>query len=208
MSSDFQNQNVYESFRTGMAGYHEWHERSSLVVQAGMVVGWAALMGVLAQVSIPLEPVPFTMQVFGVLLGAVLLGIRKGVAAQGLYVGAGFLGVPWFAGFSTGVMVIFTTGYLVGFVVAAGFVAAAVHALRIRSFFGLVGAMTIGLAVIYVLGWLWLAYAAPLPTGGHGIGPQAAFVTGVAPFVPADAAKILMAAGIAIPFLPGRVPRA
>jgi biotin transport system substrate-specific component len=191
----------YERFRADVIRFHEWHREINLALQVLLVLAWAGVMGLLAQIAVPFYPVPFTMQTFGVVFGAVLLGMRKGVAAQAVYVGAGYLGVPWFQGFQAGVQVVTTTGYLVGFIVAACFIAFAVHRLRIRTYWGLVGAMTIGAAIIFVLGWLWLAFFAPIP-GTHGFGAWNAFLLGVLPFIPGDIAKIMAAAGLALPFLP------
>src|SRR4051794_35197365 len=72
------------------------------VADAVLVVGAAGLVGLSAQVSIPLWPVPLTLQTFAVLLGAAALGSVRGVLAMGLYLLAGVAGVPWFSDGSSG----------------------------------------------------------------------------------------------------------
>ena len=69
-----------------------------------VVLAGAAVIGLCAQVAVPLPgtPVPFTLQTFAVLVVAAALGPRRGVAAVALYVGAGVAGVPWFAPVATG----------------------------------------------------------------------------------------------------------
>lgn len=195
------NRRAYGGMRGGVVSFHDWHRQTSFAMQLIMILSWAGVMGLLAQISIPQIPVPFTMQTFGVVLGAVLLGTRNGALAQGVYVGAGVAGLPWFQGFAGGWAVFTgtTLGYLVAFPVAAVLVGLMVNGFRIRSFYGLVGVMTLGSAVILLLGWAWLAYGVgPLV---H-MGAYEAFKVGVLPFLIGDVAKVFIAAGIALPFLP------
>jgi biotin transport system substrate-specific component len=52
--------------------------------------------------------------------------------------------------------------------------------------------MTVGLAVVFTSGVLWLAlFAAPAP-----IGMRAAIATGLVPFFPADVFKLFVAAAV------------
>src|SRR5438067_6276539 len=93
---------------------------------AALVVAYAVLVGLVAQVVIPLPhtPVPITGQTFGVLLGGMALGWKRGLAGMALYAAAGAAGVPWFAGHSGGFSVITgpTAGYILGFVLAGAVV--------------------------------------------------------------------------------------
>src|ERR1700694_5220745 len=93
------------------------------VRDAILVVSYAALVGLLAQVVIPLPftPVPITGQTFGVLLGGMALGWRRALAGMAVYVALGLVGLPWFARGTGGFAVVRAPsfGYLVGFVVAA-----------------------------------------------------------------------------------------
>jgi biotin transporter BioY len=57
-------------------------------------------------------------------------------------------------------------------------------------------AMLVGLAIIYTSGTLWLAYFARLASNSAAVGLSAALVSGVYPFVVADLAKLVTAAGI------------
>src|SRR5262245_32107441 len=70
---------------------------------------------------VPGNPVPFTFQTFGVLLSAGALGFRRGIAASGLYLLIGAIGLPVFAGGTHGVDIVLgaTGGYLIGVVVAS-----------------------------------------------------------------------------------------
>ncbi len=75
---------------------HKPRRRSGCGTHVGLVVGAAAITAVCAQVSFG-YPVPTTLQTFAVLGAGALLGARRGVASQLLYLGAGATGMPVFA---------------------------------------------------------------------------------------------------------------
>lgn len=161
----------------------------------------AAFTAVAAQITIPLEPVPFTLQVLAVILTGLLLGPRYGALAMGIYLLVGAVGVPVFAGFRGGLGVLFgdTGGYLLAYPLAAalaGMAAGAVaNASRQR---GLVAGFLWGsaaLAVIYALGATWLAILA-------GLSPAAALAAGVLPFVVFDLIKVGLATLVAVAVAP------
>ncbi|MFQ5511885.1 MAG: biotin transporter BioY [Candidatus Krumholzibacteriia bacterium] len=81
---------------------------------------FAGLTFVGANIRIPLQPVPITLQTLFVLLAGAFLGPRAGSLGQWFYVGFGALGLPVFAGSAAGWAVISgpTGGYLLGFLVA------------------------------------------------------------------------------------------
>ena len=161
-----------------------------------LVVGYAVLVGLLAQlvIKLPFTPVPITGQTFGVLLGGMALGSRRALLGMLLYVLAGLVGVPWFAGGEHGFSILSAAsfGYLIGFVVAA----AALGLLAERGFdrkpLLTLLAMVIGTAIIYFFGvtWLWNSYHLSIGT---------AIQLGMTPFLLGDAIKALLAAGL----LPG-----
>jgi biotin transport system substrate-specific component len=160
---------------------------------------FAALVGAFAYVSFPfpVSPAPVTLQVLGVFLAGVFLGPLWGGAALVLYLTAGALGAPVFAGGSAGFgeLVGATAGYLWSYPVAAALVGAVVHrgaALRDLDAVSvpvLVGAMAAGTVVIYAMGVVGLYFVLDLT-------PVEAFVQGAAVFLPAEAAKVAAAVGI------------
>src|SRR6056297_3388643 len=83
-----------------------------------IILSAAILMAALSQVTVPLLPVPVTGQTLGVLLIGIMLGRRRAVAAMLTYLGMGMIGLPVFAGATTGLAVFVgpTGGYLLGFV--------------------------------------------------------------------------------------------
>lgn len=161
----------------------------------------AAFTAVAAQITIPLEPVPFTLQVLAVVLTGLLLGPRYGALAMAIYVLVGAIGVPVFAGFRGGLGIVFgdTGGYLLAYPLAAavaGLAAGTVANSTRRR--GLVAGLlwgTVALAVIYALGATWLAFLANLSL-------RAALAAGVLPFVPFDLIKVGLATLVAVAVAP------
>ena len=76
----------------------------SRAVSLGLVVGFALLTALAAQVVIPLPftPVPITGQTFTVLLAGAALGGTLGAASMALYLLLGAVGLPFFAEGSSG----------------------------------------------------------------------------------------------------------
>ncbi|MFZ2490607.1 MAG: biotin transporter BioY [Thermoanaerobaculia bacterium] len=156
-----------------------------------LVIGASFLIAIAAQISLPLPftPVPLTLQPLAVILIGAALGSTRGAAAAALYLAEGFGGLPVFAQGIGGPAVLMgaTAGYLFAFPFAA-FTAGWISERgwgnsAVRSIAGMLAA----LAVIYAGGWSWLSML---------VGPQAAFVAGVVPFVLADAVKVAIAAAL------------
>jgi biotin transport system substrate-specific component len=160
------------------------------------IVLGAALTAAAAQVSIPVpgSPVPITGQTFAVLLTAAALGPLRGLAAQGLYLALGLVGMPVFAGAAHGPHVVFgaSGGYLVGFLAAAAIVGAGARRGADRSAVRTLLLFALASAVIYTIGTAWLCLDTGMSLG-------AGISAGVTPFIPGDVAKALLAAGL----LPG-----
>lgn len=162
---------------------------------AALVIGFALLTALAAQITIPLSwtPVPLTGTTFAVLLAGATLGWRAGGASQLLYVALGLVGLPFYQGgesgwtYATGA----TGGYLVGFVVAAALVGLLAERHQDRSLLTSIPAMLAGTAVIYLLGVTWLGHVLDA-------GATTALEKGLLPFVIGDSLK-LVAAGSLLP---------
>ena len=90
-------------------------------LDAGLVIAGAAVVALLAQVEIPLWPVPITGQTLGVIVVGAALGAWRGAAALTTYLLAGLAGLPVFAGFTGTVAAVGkpSFGFIIGFVFAA-----------------------------------------------------------------------------------------
>lgn len=130
----------------------------SLLADVLLVVGAAAFVGVLAQISFYIHPfiVPFTGQTLGVLLVGSTLGVRRAIAAMTLYMAAGLAGLPWFAGATHGYSPLFF-GYLIGFILSATLMSFLAAKGNDRNVVSALGLFIIGELAIYAVGVPWLA---------------------------------------------------
>ncbi|MHB8172638.1 MAG: biotin transporter BioY [Thermincolia bacterium] len=156
---------------------------------------FGGLTAVGAMMTIPLPtPVPFTMQVFFVILAGILLGPRWGALSQLVYVLMGSLGLPVFAGGTGGFMKLVgpTGGYLIGYIAAAFVVGLITRGRPNNIWWTFIGSLA-GLTVIYLLGTTQLALVA-------GMSPEKAIAAGVVPFILFDLIKIMAASflGVAV----------
>ena len=142
---------------------------------------FAALIAICAWIALPLPPVAFTLQTFGILMALGVLGGKRGTAAIGLYLALGFLGLPVFAGFrgGAGAPLDATGGFLWGFV-AGGL--ACWGAERLGKLPGLVLCQL----AVYLCGILWFSRWA-------GCTLWAAALTCVVPYLVFDAIKLWLA---------------
>lgn len=119
----------------------------------------ASLTALSAQVELrtPLTPVPFTLQLLPVLLSGALLGRAWGALSQELYLAAGMLGVPVFAGGAAGLGVFtnaLSAGYLIGYVPAAYLVGWVAESRTVRPRRSLLLLSAAGLAILVTLALL------------------------------------------------------
>lgn len=176
--------------------------RASTITRAALM---AAVTAVAAQIAIPLQPVPFSLQVLAVILCGLLLGARVGALAQAVYVLVGAVGVPVFYSFTGGLGHILgpTGGYLISYPLAAAVAGLATTTVttapRVRAL--LTGFLwgCAGLVVIYALGTTWLAVVSHLT-------PAQAIAAGVAPFIAFDLIKVALAALVAVAAAPAIGP--
>ncbi len=168
----------------------------SLLRDTALVIGFAVMVGILAQVAIPLPftPVPITGQTFGVLVGGLVLGWRRALAGMALYTLAGLAGVPWFAQAHGGWRALYlpSFGYILGFVVAASLLGELAERRLDRWPLTTFAAMVAGSLVIYLFGVTWLAATLHVSL-------LKGIQLGVLPFLLGDLIKSLLAAGL----LPG-----
>jgi len=166
---------------------NSWHKSSAVIV--GIL-----LVSLLAQTRffIPDNPVPITLQGFGVLMLGGVLGWRLGlIAATGYYL-VGMAGLPVFASGSEGVDYVIhgvTGGYLLGFIVSAGVVGFLSQRgwNRGRSLWP----MLIGSLLIYAPAMIWLSvFDFSWPAEGKMLS------SALYPFLPGDILKLMAAAAV------------
>ena len=165
----------------------------------------AAVMCVIAPISLPIGPISVTGGTLAIYLTAYLLGPWRGLAATAVYLLAGFAGLPVFSNYMGGAGRLLgpTGGYLVGYLpmmLLAGL--AAEQALRrfggqgrgeralalAIAFFG----MALATAVLYAFGTAWYCVQA-------GVDLQTALAACVLPFIPFDLMKTVLALLTGVP---------
>jgi len=156
----------------------------------GLVAG-AALVTVLAQVAIPLWPVPITGQTLAVLLVGSTLGAVRGAISMVLYALLGLVGLPVFSDGSHGAGVLFgaTGGYIVGFIISAALVGWLAERQWDRKILKAIVTFVAGSVVVFAVGLPWLAVVlhTDLPT---------TLQYGLYPFIIGGIIKAAIAAGL------------
>lgn len=163
-------------------------DQTRMLVYASLM---AALTAAGAYIAIPIGPVPIVLQNLFIYLSALLLGRKWGTASVGVYLLAGALGLPIFAG-GTGGIARFagpTGGYLVGFLPAV-YVIGALAERKIPGGIRDVLAMIVGTLIIYACGVTWLKVLT-------GMTAAMALAVGMYPFILGDALKIAAAVPLA-----------
>ncbi len=170
----------------------------TLVTDAALVIAGTALVAALAQVAIPLWPVPVTGQTLAVLLVGASLGAARGAASLGLYALLGAIGLPIYSDAASGwsVLVGPTGGYIIGFVLSAAIVGWAAARRWDRGWLKAAVTFIGGSLVVFAVGLPWLSYS----LGGFGLPNdlQSTLVAGFYPFIIGG----LIKAGIAAALLP------
>ena len=154
---------------------------------------FVALTALGARLSVPIGPVPVSLQTLVVSLAGLLLGARLGAYSQLTYLAVGAAGLPVFAqGAGLAYLLGPTGGYLLAFPVAAaltGWLAQRITTTGPRGVALLVVATLLGTLPVFLGGWAQLtAY-----TGD----PARAFAVGVLPFIAGDVVKVLLAVLVA-----------
>ncbi len=128
----------------------------NILVQGLWIVTFTVLTAIGAQIEIPYQPVPLTLQTFFVLLAGAILGKRNGTLSMCLYLLVGVIGLPVFSGWSFGFAKIIgpTGGYLLSFPIAA-FIIGYLNQRQNNFYLSLI-TMFVGIFIIFSLGTLHL----------------------------------------------------
>lgn len=148
---------------------------------------FAALTAVGAFMKIQIGVVPFTFQYFFCALSGALLGSKRGIISQLVYVGMGLIGIPIFTN-GGGPTYVFqpTFGYLLGFILCSFIIGWFVERMEKVSFVKVLMATVAGLLVVYLVGVPYLYMIVKLYFGKAAYTFNAALVAGFVPFIGPD----------------------
>lgn len=151
----------------------------------------AALLCILAPVSLPLAPVPVSLGTLAIYLVALSVPLRQSCTAVLLYLCLGALGLPVFASYAAGIGVLLgpTGGYLLSFVCMALLIGSMTR--KERGFFSMIGILVLATCVCYLFGTLWFVMQTK-STFAY------ALSVCVVPFLTVDGCKIFLAALVGV----------
>ncbi|PZF28431.1 biotin transporter BioY [Curtobacterium sp. MCLR17_045] len=167
-----------------------------LATDAALVAGGALFTAAMAQLEVPMWPVPITGQTLAVVLVGATLGARRGMLSLLVYAVAGLAGAPFFADMQGGLQALAlpSFGYVIGFIPAAGLVGWLARRNWDRNVGRAAAAMLLASAIPFVTGLPYLAVA--LGQLGAPNDVQSVLAAGLYPFIVGGIAKALIAAGI------------
>ena len=153
------------------------------IVLVGVFV---AIISICAWISIPMVPIPITLQILGVFITASILGAKLGTVSIIIYILLGAVGLPVFSNFTGGFGILLspTGGFIIGFIFTAltiGVITSLKNSILTNTL-----AMLLGLLLCYTFGTVWYCIYANVD-----------FITAVlicvVPFLIGDAVKIATA---------------
>ena len=176
--------------------YEVLFKQRNVLLDVFMILFSIAFMAIMANIRIPLWPVPITMQTFGVFLIAFFFGSRKGFLAILAYLLAGLVGFSVFAGYKSGIGALIgpTGGDIVGFIFMVLIVGLMIERGYGRTKGSVLLCMLVGEVVLYTFGlaglWLFLGNVSFFEV----------LMLGFVPFIIGDFLKILGAVAL-FPYL-------
>lgn len=161
--------------------------RTKQMVLIALMTAVTCVLGPLS-IPLPFSPVPISLTNFAIFLAIFVLGMENGTISFIIYLLLGAVGVPVFSSFRGGFQVLAgpTGGYLIGFIFLALIMGFALDHSDRKLVPTIIG-MIIGMVVCYAFGTVWLAKLLSLSF-------KEGLMMGVIPYLPGDAAKIIIAA--------------
>jgi biotin transport system substrate-specific component len=175
-----------------------------LLANLATVVLGTLLLTLSAKISVPVMPVPVTLQTFAVAILAASFGWRIGVATVALYLVQGLAGLPVFAT-GGGIDYIFrpSFGFIVGYLPMAYIIGRAADLGASGKVLVLFITMVVADALVFAFGFAWLLVVVNLIVGAGGDVPGwldagnlvgSAFDGAIKPFMLWDVLKMAFAA--------------
>jgi len=164
-------------------------DQKSRLFQGGAILLGSLFLAICSWISVPMVPVPVTMQTFGFLVLGAMCGWRLALSASIVYLVEGAIGLPVFAGGAAGAHHLLgpTGGYLISFPLAAAFTGCLAEKGWTVGLLRSLGVMLLGHGFILTIGTATLATK---------IGTDHALAVGFAPFLLGSILKSALASSI------------
>lgn len=187
--------------------------KNKSILKLSFVALFAAIISVGCFISIPIGVVPIVLQNVLAILSGVLLGTKLAGAPVGLFLIAGLIGLPVYAGGASGIGVWmgptggFLPGYLIGAVIAgiiAGVPSVEEKKITWKAVVRISAAMFAGMIIMYIPGvWRfvqWAVGSGSIPADKSPLGY--AMGACVIPYIPGDVIKTVVAIPVALKIRP------
>lgn len=161
---------------------------ASPAMKAPLLMAAIILLAISAQLSLPVEPVPITLQSYTVITLAALMGWQLGGFSMLVYIGLGLSGLHIFSNGRGGLEVLsgMSAGFIIGFLVVTVLVGWLQENWGRGRIWPLLVLLALGHVVLMAIGAGWMAVLR---------GPAFAWEKGFVPFVPGAVLKTLVAWG-------------
>lgn len=154
------------------------------------------IVGGYINIPIPIGPVPIVIADFFVMLAGLFLGFKYAFISVSLYLALGLIGLPVFAGGTSGLAVIFgpTGGFIIGYVLMVACIGFITTKIKV-TIVSLVIALALGNILLYLVGVPWLKFIMKLSW-------PVAVTIGFMPFTVGIVIKIAAAVALGYTFIP------
>lgn len=170
--------------------------------EMALVAIFTSLTAIGTFISIPLGPVPITLQSLFVILSGLILGPKLGALSQIVYIILGLIGAPIFSGFTGGPQSVMTPsfGFIIGFVFASYIVGKITHNKNTTSNKQIWIGSLLGSIVIYLFGLPYMYYILNIVMG-NGFSFLEIIQMGCLLFIPGDFIKFIVSSLVSIKVL-------
>lgn len=157
-----------------------------------------AVLAICSQLSLPIGPIPITLQTFAVLLIGLLLPAKQAFTVTTAYLILGLIGFPVFANGSGGIQAFLSPafGFAIGFIPAATFMARFLENKNLPTLRTYLTASLLATVILYLIGLSYMSFIINTVLGAQMTLSQI-LMAGMLPFLPGDILKVILSIGVA-----------
>lgn len=158
-----------------------------------------AVLAICSQLSIPIGPIPITLQTFAVLLIGLLLPPKHALLVTSSYLLLGLIGLPVFANASGGLQSLISPafGFAIAFIPAATSMAHFLQKQHQPRLITYLLASVLATVILYAIGLSYMSFILNVVLGAE-LTASKILMLGMIPFIPGDIIKIMLSITIAL----------